>query len=84
MASLKRKISICELVLSKSQPSLYILHHSDCESLFSDITDDEKYVKVQSVDEAKKIAKMDHKPVFSCAVCGGLFMHCNFAKKDFL
>ena len=57
------------LVLSKRQQDLYILHHSDCASLFSDNINDDRYVKVQNAEEAKKIAEMDNKPIIRCSVC---------------
>ena len=66
---LKEKYSNCYLVLSKRQPDLYVLHHSDCSSLFSDNLDDDRYVKIQSVVQAKKIADMDDKPIMFCSIC---------------
>jgi hypothetical protein len=69
LARLRDKITHFELILSKRQPDFFILHHSDCSSLLSDKLNDEKYVKVQNIAEAKKIAKMDNKPIISCAIC---------------
>jgi hypothetical protein len=58
-----------ELVLSKRQLNFYILHRSDCSSLFSDKLNDERYVNVQNIKQAKKIAEMDNKPILYCAIC---------------
>ena len=69
MARLRGKINRFEFVLSKRQPNLYILHNSDCFSLFSDKLDDEKYVNVQNVRQAKKIAETDNKPIVICGIC---------------
>ena len=69
MARLRVKMARFEFVLSKRQPNLYILHHSDCLSLFSDKLNDEKYVNVQNVGQAKKIAETDDKPIFVCGIC---------------
>jgi len=71
LARLRGKIAHFELILSKRQPDLGILHHSDCFSLFSDKLNDEKYVNVQNVGEAKKIAEIDNKPILTCAICCG-------------
>jgi hypothetical protein len=69
MARLRGEIKRFEFVLSKRQSNLYILHHSDCLSLFSNKPDDEKYVNVQNVGQAKKIADTDNKPIVICGVC---------------
>ena len=68
-AKLREKSSSSDLVLSKRQPDLYILHHPDCASLFSDTLNDDRYVKVQNVEEAKKIAEMANKPIIRCSIC---------------
>lgn len=68
-AILKEVNSNCEFVLSKRQLDLYILHHPDCASLFSDNLNDDRYVKVQNIEEAKKIAEMANKPIIRCSIC---------------
>ena len=68
---LREEISNHDLVLSKRQPDLYILHHADCASLFSDKLDDDRYVKVQNIEQAKKIAEIDNKHITFCSICSG-------------
>ena len=69
MSAKLREKSHGDLVLSKRQPDLYILHHPDCASLFSDNLNDDRYVKVHDVEEAKKIAGMANKPILRCSIC---------------
>ncbi len=68
-AKLRETSPSSDLVLSRRQPDLYVLHHSDCASLISDNLDDDRYVKVRSVEEAKRIAEKAEKPIISCSVC---------------
>ncbi len=70
-AKRKEMNSSCDLVLSKRQPDLYVLHYSNCASLFPDNHNDDRYVKVQNIEEAKIIAKMDNKPFVNCSICYG-------------
>ena len=55
-------------IISKVNPSKYVLHHFTCGSVKYRHPDDKRYVVVD-LYQAKYMAKKDHVPLYPCLTC---------------